>query len=299
VVGDTIDGDMFSPDGRLVAVLSRDSVQVWDVETGDLRSTLPHDGYVRMASFSADGRSLVTQGDEPVARVWDVSSGEVRHTLEFAHPLVAAATSPDGRIVLTMQQDGTASLLDAQTGVERFLLDHGCNARDAWFIADGAVAVTWSRDAGSQSECGSKVMLWDVATGEERATMGTADVESLGFSADGTLMFTTQILRGEYGSPSSLVRVWDAETGEAWTVEPFVSQDYVRTPTFSPDATSLLTASGNRAVVWAVGGELLQSAIRAATTACLTPEFRRQNLGESDADARRKYEACERQHGRE
>jgi WD40 repeat protein len=231
--------------------------------------------------------------------VWDVKSGEVRHTLEFAHPLVAAATSPDGRTVLTMQQDGTASLRDVQTGMERFLLAHGCDARDAWFIADGAVAVTWSRDSGSQSECGSKVMLWDVATGEERATMGTAEVESLGFSRDGTLMCTIQILRNEYGSPRSLVHVWDAETGEAWFVEPFEIDGQLRTPTFSPDARHLLTTSGNRAVVWAVAGELLQSAIASATTICLTPEFRRQNFGESDADARRKYEACERHHGRE
>ena len=46
-------------------------------------------------------------------------------------------------------------------------------------------------------------------------------------------------------------------------------------------------------------GRVLQSTIAAATTVCLKPEFRRQNLGESATEARRKYEACERKHGRE
>ena len=71
------------------------------------------------------------------------------------------------------------------------------------------------------------------------------------------------------------------------------------TATFSSDGRLLVTASGNRALIWAVAGELLQSTIAAATTVCLKPEFRRQNLGESATEARRKYEACERKHGRE
>jgi WD40 repeat protein len=92
------------------------------------------------------------------------------------------------------------------------------------------------------------------------------------------------------------VQVWEAKTGSA---QHTFSHGVVRTATFSPDGRFLVTTSGNTALIWSVSGALLQSAIAAATTVCLKPEFRRQNLGESATEARRKYEACERKHGRE
>jgi WD40 repeat protein len=97
----------------------------------------------------------------------------------------------------------------------------------------------------------------------------------------------------------TLVQVWDTDTGEERFPEPLRSDEPLRTAAFSPDGKFLVTTSGNTALMWAVSGELLQSAIAAATTVCLRPEFRWQNLGESAAEAREKYQACERKHGRE
>jgi WD40 repeat protein len=192
-------------------------------------------------------------------------------------------------------------LWDTDTGAERFTLRHGCGLRDASFIAGGSLAVTRSRD-GFQSDCDPKVILWDIATGEERSTV-RLDAETVGFSPDGKLMFSVQ---GRGYTPEmqrlraqAFVRVWDLDTGEERFAEPFESDEPIRTAAFSPDGRLLVTASGNSALMWAIGGDLLQSAIAAATSVCLKPEFRRQNLGESDRDARRKYEACEHKHGRE
>jgi WD domain, G-beta repeat len=244
----------------------------------------------------------VADADEKVARVWDMKSGEPKLTFEHAAQLNALATSPDGRTVLTTSEDGTARLWNTETGTGQFTLRHGCGVRDAWFIAGGSLAVTWSRGDAFQSQCDPKAMVWDVATGEERATV-RLDADTVGFSPDGKLMFSVQ---GRGYSPEmqrlraqALVRVWDLDTGEERFAEPFESDKPIRTATFSPDGRLLVTASGNSALMWAIGGDLLQSAIAAATSVCLKPEFRRQNLGESDSDARRKYEACEHKHGRE
>jgi hypothetical protein len=94
------------------------------------------------------------------------------------------------------------------------------------------------------------------------------------------------------------VRVWDVDTGEERFADAFRTVESLTNAALSPDGIRLVTASGNTASTWAVGGELLDSILAAATTVCLKPEFRRQNLGESAADAVRAYEACERKHGR-
>jgi hypothetical protein len=67
----------------------------------------------------------------------------------------------------------------------------------------------------------------------------------------------------------------------------------------SPDGSRVAVAARGRLSAWAVGGDLLQSILAESTTVCLSPDFRRQNLGESAADARRAFDACERRHGRE
>ena len=298
----TISGDTISPDGGLVAARSGNTAQVWDVEQRKPLFELKHDGWVRTASFIAGGRSLVTGADELVARVWDTRSGEAKFSFAHAAQLHRVAVSPDGRTVLTAADDGTARLWDSESGQERFKLRHGCGLRDAWFAADGTIAVTRSDDDGFRAECGSKVMLWNAATGQERSTMAVVEAASTELSRDGQRMFSVHHRWGrgeEWQGVESLVRVWDADTGEERFAEPFPSDGSVRTATFSRDGSLLVMASGNRALIWAVAGELLQSAVAAATTVCLQPEFRRQNLGESDAEARRKYEACERKHGRE
>jgi hypothetical protein len=115
-------------------------------------------------------------------------------------------------------------------------------------------------------------------------------------------MFTTESRPSQPGAgwldAQAIVRVWDVDTGEERFAEFFRSAESVRSAALSPDGNRLVTASGNTASTWAVGGELLQAALAAATTVCLKPEFRGQNLGESAADAMRAYQACERTHGR-
>jgi WD40 repeat protein len=63
----------FSPDGRLLATVGRDTTaRVWDSATGQqLRTLTGHDAEVEGVAFSPDGRLLATASDDRTARVWD------------------------------------------------------------------------------------------------------------------------------------------------------------------------------------------------------------------------------------
>ena len=298
----TIDGDAIAPDGNRIAARVGEAVQVWDVDqprAAAPRFTLRHGGYVRKVAFIAGGSYLVTGADEKAAHVWDMKTGDERFALDHGAPIRHVAVSPDGRSVLTVGDDGTARLWDSETGKERHKLPHGCGLREGRFVDGSRLMATRSLDDGFKSECDSKVVLWDVATGQLRASMTVADEGDVKFSHDGRRMFSRHSLRGEIrpGAVEAL-SVWDADTGEARFAEAFVSPDHMRGAEFSRDGRLLLTAAGTQVSVWAIAGRELQAALAAAITVCLSSEFRRQNLGETDAEARRKQAACERKHGR-
>jgi WD40 repeat protein len=150
----------FSPDSsRVVVQYSPDedntipnpdhTVLVKMTQTGDTLLTLVgHTDVVKFASFSPDGRKIVTASADHTARVWDAQTGNslvtlVGHTGE----VISAVFSPDGKQVLTISYDETARLWDARTG---YLLDilqgHMSRINSAMFSPDGARIITASND---------------------------------------------------------------------------------------------------------------------------------------------------------
>ncbi len=124
----------FSPDGGLVAAANADlKIRVHDPKTGALVATCeghqavrpPFDGVrdwrwnVRSLSFSRDGRTLVSAGNDETARVWDATTGALIQTIRHPAPVTAAAFHPAGRIIATGSSDGRMRFFDAATGAER------------------------------------------------------------------------------------------------------------------------------------------------------------------------------------
>jgi WD40 repeat protein len=116
----------FSPKGNLIATTSRDdTARIWFARSGaPFHKLVGAFGDVEAASFSPDGRWLVTAGPY-TAILWRVSSGQrlvpgfylrghnPKYRSHAAH-LTSASFSPDGRRIVTASLDRTVRMYDCE-----------------------------------------------------------------------------------------------------------------------------------------------------------------------------------------
>lgn len=234
--------------------------RLWDVATGELLHALRHDGAVIQATFSPDGRTVLTAGVGG-ARLWDATTGDpLARLLQFDGIVGHARFSPDGTRILAgirwnEKWEFATPLWDARTGVPATPpFPYQDRIEDARFSPDGAriVTVAWL----------NHVQLWDAQTTElavpvllhptQIATVAT-------FSPDGRWLAT--------GDDTGAVRIWEARTGKSVVnfpnqtlPEDFAYQgnksSYITCIDFSPDSQRLVAASyGGLARVWSLPSE--------------------------------------------
>jgi WD40 repeat protein len=227
----------FSRDGRLLVSASADqTAQLWDAFTGQaVGPPLQHGGPVGIASFSPDGKRVVTASGD-TARLWDSLTGRpLGSPLRHDKFVAAAAFSPDGKRVVTASSDKTARLWDSLTG--RPLgppLRHEGFVFAASFSPDGKRVVTASEDHTAR--------LWDAFTGRPLGPplRQESPVVVAAFSPDGGRVVTA----GRAGDAG----IWDVKTGQK--LSELVSNDGVSSVKFSPDGRAVMTAGGAAVRIW-------------------------------------------------
>lgn len=173
----------FSPDGRLLATSSNDSVELWNVDAGVLTATFPVPGESGFtdAKFSPEGKILVTsfrgreevgiiEGESGAHQLWDLPTGTLITTLGFGEDMTAAPVfSPDGATLATV-----------------------------WFRD--------SKSNTSQRFSDYRVRLWNVASGTISRSLaaGGHELLSLAFSPDGKTLAT--------GWSDDRVRIWEVSS---------------------------------------------------------------------------------------
>ncbi len=165
-------------------------------------SLVGHTGRITAASFSRDGRRVVTASEDGSARVWrlDVEADPV--VLDAcAGPVWSAVFSPDDETVLTASIDGVARLWPADgAGEVRALTGKMLGLCGASFSPDGRLVVTASDDETAR--------VWRTDTGEALAVFshGSKVVRAV-FLPDGERVFT--------GCEDGIARVWRVDDERA------------------------------------------------------------------------------------
>ena len=212
-----------------------------------------HTDDIWSAIFSPDGTRIATASADGTARIWDAASGNELLSVKGSSSGVAwsAVFSPDGKTLVTTGQDGMVRLWDAGTG-ELFssLSGHREDVFLARFSPNGDRLATVSNDGTG--------IIWDIATGERLLTLGPDEdglPQWVSFSPDGSQIAIAYAA----GTIDGWATIWDALTGERILRLPNQNA-YVRSVSFSPDATHVVTTSDDQAVrIWdANTGTLLQ-----------------------------------------
>ncbi|MBN1200539.1 MAG: protein kinase [Anaerolineae bacterium] len=238
----------FSPDGR-TAITGGDDATIWDLDTGELITTLP--GVANGVGFSPDGRTALTAG-ESAARLWDLQNGAAIRRIASGYGLYAI--SPDERYFLDAvkipEPDGGMTcwmiLSDLATGEEirRFgpiarqygseLAQGACAPWEMVFSPDGRMILSGGED--------SRATLWDVETGQlVRVFSGNAGmISSVAFSPDGRSALTA--------GADGMVILWDVATGEE-IHRLFGHRQEVWEVAISPDGRTALSGSQDTTVI--------------------------------------------------
>ncbi|TMK33541.1 MAG: hypothetical protein E6G58_13330 [Actinobacteria bacterium] len=233
-------GVAVSPDGAVATIIVNHDrnfegdVSFLNLRTGKVRAgSGGHHGPFRTQyeatglTFTPDGRSVITVGNDSRLVVWNVASASVRETLESASglPLRGPAMSPDGATAFTTDQTGALVAWDL-SGNRRigrsFIAGSGATLGPSggWpFFAmspDGRLlaVISWPRAQAGTIEL---IDTSDLHV-DKRIRYPKSTPEGLAFSPDSTTLAVGSVTYPDDRTHiQSHVRLWDVDSGRPMT----------------------------------------------------------------------------------
>jgi WD40 repeat protein len=196
-----VEAASFSPDGKVVVTAAGHAVRLWDAASGKRLRTLPQHGSVTSASFSADGRLVLTTSTGRFAGVWRASTGRLLRTLHHPGAVFAGTFSPNGRLVATIGADRARHRV--------WVFDSRSGRLLHVLPRIGVTGATFSPDGRLLAVASYHgTSLWRPQSGRSVRLLddGGGKVNEAVFSPDGSLLATA----GEDGA----VRVWTVADGD-------------------------------------------------------------------------------------
>lgn len=193
---------MFSPDGKTLATINVDKIELWETATGKKRTTLTLPGNQTMhptGAFSPDGSTLATADESGNLHFWDAGSG--KHQASIKTGLVGFTTlaySSDGKSLAVSGSDPkNLPMAGIGVGQNAFVSIVKCwdvasrketvvltkvpgSVKDLKFLRDNEVIATISDDYQQ-----GQVMQWDLKTGKPKSSSKIPAMSMASFAGDG------------------------------------------------------------------------------------------------------------------
>lgn len=235
-----VTGVVFHPSGDQLVAVDRNSLTVWDSDTGKqlLQEELPEANWpYRRVAISPDGQFLTTGTFEGDLIWWNAETWQ-RLPKMPAHedPCRDVAFSPDSQFLVTAGNNDGAQVWRVRSR-ERVasLREHERAVSCAGFNHNGTLIATGSEDG--------TVRIWDAQDYTQQAVLNHGSyVYDVAFSPNGQ--------RLAVGCDDHSIRLWDVAT---WTDVGQLQghEKYVWALTFSPDGKQLLSGSGDNMLrIW-------------------------------------------------
>ncbi len=196
-----------SRDGRLLASGNFSRIHVWELASGELRTTLEgHRGLVHGLAFDKEGKRLVSTAWDESVRIWEVEGGRQRQVLtlpasgsEPTGPIAALAYCPKRSLIAAASGAAAIDLRAAADGKLLKRLEAHEGVVQALAYSPGG---EWLASAGADG----KIHLWSVETNKAEVTLPhhTGAISAVAWSPDGTRLIS--------GGDDQTVRIFDTQT---------------------------------------------------------------------------------------
>lgn len=237
------------PFGKLLATVSGETVQLWDITTGRPIHTFKAALLIHCVTFSPDGQT-VAAGGEGVVQRWDVTTRTELPALRGKiGGILGLHYSVDGKTLTTVGDDGVLRVWDSSTGglLSQFTAKASGRLPQVASSPDGRFLVVGTRQFDPNTavlRIPTSLEVWDTKAAKSLHTLSDCNLNvAPALSSDGKLLAA---VRGEDSGRTYRVCVYDTATGRLQT----------RLPALGAPLTALRFLPGDQAIAYAVGSAL-------------------------------------------
>ena len=271
------------------------TARVWRVDgTGEPIVLRGHDKALRFARLSGDGRLAVTASDDGTVRIWRLDGTAPPVVLVCMGEVWCANFSPDASHVVTVLKNATTQLWSADGHGEPVTLDAFAGALTASYTSDGAHLITGNGMG--------EVFLWGAEGSSPRrlCRIDRSFIWIARLSPRRDLLLTISTDRDAADDPGSstsarhlTARLWPTDGHGPPLLLPIPTVIYCAAWISDDERLVRILADDGRIQDWPLDIPGLQDALWRKTPVCLLPSERADLLGEDDATAKERAEACD------
>ncbi|PAV14869.1 WD40 domain containing protein [Pyrrhoderma noxium] len=219
--GKTVETICFSPNGEHLASGSNNTIQVWDLKSGE-QALDPFEGHsdsINSICYSPDGKKIVSASRDETIGIWDAKNSILLFTIQGRLGWVHSVTySHDSAYILSGSSDGTIRVWDANDGtlVRKLVDGQKSFVTSICFSPDDRYFVSVSR--------GKIICVWNIFTRELlfKANISSV-VKSVVFLPSSDGKYIKFASASDDGSTriwcvdvDPKERVWNAPDGDGW-----------------------------------------------------------------------------------